>query len=65
MQDSSTATNPMTITTKLDKDIGASMDITSYRCMIGSIFYLTTSRPYFTMPPVYVQDSKLIQGNLI
>ena len=45
MQDSSTASTPTATTTKLDKDIGASVDITNYRGMIGYLLYLTASRP--------------------
>ena len=30
---------------KLDKDTGTSVDITNYRGMIGSLLYLTASRP--------------------
>ena len=35
----------MATTTKLDKDTEASVDITTYRGMIGSLLYLTASRP--------------------
>ncbi|KAL8114351.1 hypothetical protein AgCh_021272 [Apium graveolens] len=45
MQDSSTASTPMATATKLDKDTGSSVDITNYRCIIGSLLYLTTSKP--------------------
>ena len=45
MQDSSTATTPMATTTKLDPDQGLEVDITNYRGMIGSLLYLTASRP--------------------
>ena len=45
MQDSSTASTSMATATKLDKDVGASVDITNYRGMIGSLLYLTASRP--------------------
>ncbi|KAL8133959.1 hypothetical protein AgCh_009144 [Apium graveolens] len=48
MQDCSTASTPMTTITKLDKDTGASLDITNYRGMIGSLLYLTVSRPDIT-----------------
>ena len=41
----SSATTPMATATKLDKDTGASVDITNYRGMIGSLLYLTASRP--------------------
>jgi len=35
----------MATATKLDKDTGSSVDITNYRGMIGSLLYLTASRP--------------------
>ena len=45
MQDCSTASTPMATATKLDKVTRASVDITNYRGMIGSLLYLTVSRP--------------------
>ncbi|KAL8120799.1 hypothetical protein AgCh_017833 [Apium graveolens] len=45
MQDCSSASTPMATTTKLDKDTGKLVDITDYRGMIGSLLYLTASRP--------------------
>ena len=45
MQDSSTASTLMATATKLDKDTRSSVDITNYRGMIGSLLYLTVSRP--------------------
>ena len=46
MEDSSTAKTPMPTATKLDKDeTGKKVDITGYRGMIGSLLYLTASRP--------------------
>ncbi|KAL8118401.1 hypothetical protein AgCh_016070 [Apium graveolens] len=39
------ASIPMDTATKLDKDTGKSVDITDYRGMIGSLLYLTASRP--------------------
>ncbi|KAK1402380.1 hypothetical protein POM88_001985 [Heracleum sosnowskyi] len=46
MEDSSTSKTPMPTATKLDKDeTGKKVDITSYRGMIGSLLYLTASRP--------------------
>ncbi|KAL8088728.1 hypothetical protein AgCh_038493 [Apium graveolens] len=45
MQDCSTASTPIATATKLDKDTGKSVDITNYRGMIGSLLYLTASRP--------------------
>ena len=35
----------MATTTKLDPDEGALVDVTNYRGMIGSLLYLTASRP--------------------
>ena len=46
LEDASTAKTPMATATKLDPDDpGKSVDITSYRGMIGSLLYLTVSRP--------------------
>lgn len=45
MQDSSSAKTPMATSTKLDPKIGKSVDVTGYRGMIGSLLYLTASRP--------------------
>ena len=45
MLESSSATTPMATTTKLDQHLGAEVDVTSYRGMIGSLLYLTASRP--------------------
>ncbi|KAL8091488.1 hypothetical protein AgCh_033921 [Apium graveolens] len=45
MQDCSSASTPMATATKLDKDTDKSVDITDYRGLIGSLLYLTSSRP--------------------
>ena len=46
MYDSKIAGTPMSTSTKLDKDEkGKSIDQTKYRGMIGSLLYLTASRP--------------------
>ena len=45
MLDCSSASTPMATTTKLDQHQGAEVDVTSYRGMIGSLLYLTASRP--------------------
>src|SRR5436190_20209998 len=46
MENSGSKTTPMATTTKLDKDeVGKSVDQKIYRGMIGSILYLTASRP--------------------
>ena len=44
MLDISSASTPMTTTTKLDQHQGDEVDVTSYRGMIGSLLYLTASR---------------------
>ena len=54
----------MATATKLDKDTGTSVDITDYKGMIGSLLYLTASRPDICMLPIFVQDFKKIQENL-
>ena len=43
--DSSSASTPMATATKLDQHQGDEVDVTSYRGMIRSLLYLTTSRP--------------------
>ncbi|KAK1371557.1 hypothetical protein POM88_037649 [Heracleum sosnowskyi] len=45
MQDSATTSTPIATTTKLDPDQGTEVDVTHYRGMIGSLLYLTASRP--------------------
>ena len=45
MLESSSATTPMATATKLDQHQGVEVDVTSYRGMIGSLLYLTASRP--------------------
>ena len=46
LEDASSAKTPMPTATKLDQDeSGKKVDITSYRGMIGSLLYLTASRP--------------------
>ena len=46
LEDASNAKTPMATATKLDQDDPCkSVDITSYRGMIGSLLYLTASRP--------------------
>lgn len=46
LEDSTPAHTPMPTATKLDQDkTGKKVDITSYRGMIGSLLYLTASRP--------------------
>ncbi|KAL8147589.1 hypothetical protein AgCh_005055 [Apium graveolens] len=55
MQDCSTTSTLMATTTKLDKDTSSPVDITNYRGMIGSLLYLTASRP-----DIIESDFKLI-----
>ena len=43
--ESSSASTPMDTATKLDQYQGVEVDVTSYRGMIGSLLYLTASRP--------------------
>ena len=45
MQDCSSASTLMATATKLDKDTGISVNITDYRGILGSLLYLTASRP--------------------
>ncbi|KAD5507725.1 hypothetical protein E3N88_15428 [Mikania micrantha] len=46
LQNCKSCSNPMSSTTQLDADLkGKSVDETLYRCMIGSLMYLTASRP--------------------
>jgi len=46
LEDSKVCNTPMATTTKLDKDDqGKNVDIKLYRSMIGSLLYLTASRP--------------------
>ncbi|KAD3066358.1 hypothetical protein E3N88_34238 [Mikania micrantha] len=46
LQNYKPCSNPMSSTTQLDADLkGTSVDETLYRCMIGSLMYLTASRP--------------------
>ena len=45
LQDCATTTTPMATATKLDPIVGEPVEITTYRGMIGSLLYLTASRP--------------------
>ena len=45
MQDCASATIPMTTSTKLDPHLGTEVGNTNYKGMIGSLLYLTASRP--------------------
>ena len=46
MEDSAPSKTPMPTAVKLDQDkSGKNVDITTYRGMIGSLLYLTASRP--------------------
>ena len=54
MLDNSSASTPMATTTKLDQHQGDEVDVTSYRGMIGSLLYLTASRPYIMYANMFV-----------
>ncbi|GMI64836.1 cysteine-rich RLK (RECEPTOR-like protein kinase) 8 [Hibiscus trionum] len=55
---------PMSSSLKLDKDErGNCVDSKLYRSMIGSLLYLTTSRPDIVFSVACVLDSKLILEN--
>ena len=57
---------PMSPATKLDKDEnGKSVDTKMYRGMIGSLLYLTASRPDIMFSVAYVLVFNLIQKNHI
>ncbi|KAK1383202.1 hypothetical protein POM88_020937 [Heracleum sosnowskyi] len=45
MEDCATASTPIATATKLDPNQGTEVDVTHYRGMIGSLLYLTASRP--------------------
>ena len=46
MEKTKDASTPMATSCYLDKDEkGKSIEVTKYRCMIGSLLYLTSSRP--------------------
>ena len=46
MKDTSSARTPMSATTQLNADLsGKSVDQKNYRAIIGSLLYLTTSKP--------------------
>ena len=45
LQDCSSASTPMATATKLSHDEGNKVDEANYRGMIGSLLYLTASRP--------------------
>ena len=53
LQDYAIAATPMATSTKLDPNIGESMEITNYREMIGSLLYLTASK-HDIMYPTYL-----------
>src|ERR1700732_5303869 len=50
MSDAKLCKTPMSPAVRLEKDDkGKKVDISNYRCMIGSLLYLTTSRPDITL----------------
>ena len=59
MDDAKAISTPMGTNSNLDSDTsGNMMDQKSYRSMIGSLLYVTTSRPMSCLVCVYVQDFK-------
>ena len=66
LEGAKTSKTPMATTTKLDKDKqGINVDINLYRSMIGSLLYLTASRPDICLVFVYVLDFNLVLKSLI
>ncbi|RVW89765.1 Retrovirus-related Pol polyprotein from transposon RE1 [Vitis vinifera] len=64
MEEAKTMKTPMSSAIKLDKDRkGKSIDFTMYRDMIGSLLYLTASRPDI-MYSIFVLDFNLVLKNL-
>ena len=65
MESCKEASTPMPSSCYMDADaIGKGVDQTKYRGLIGSLIYLTTSRPDIYLSYVFVQDIKQIQRNL-
>ena len=72
MMSCDTYNTPMSYTTKLDADLhGTPVDPTKYRSMIGSLMYLTASRPDIVFA-VYMcsryqsrPTEKHLNGNLV
>nr|GEV17536.1 ribonuclease H-like domain-containing protein [Tanacetum cinerariifolium] len=59
------ANTPMETQKPLLKDEdGEEVDVHMYRSMIGSLMYLTSSRPNINLQCVHVQDTKLIVKNI-
>ncbi|KAJ9542662.1 hypothetical protein OSB04_029168 [Centaurea solstitialis] len=44
---------------------GKDVDLRNYQSMVGSLMYITASRPDIMLPPVYVPDIRQSQKNLI
>ena len=66
LEDSKFCNTPMDTTTKLDKDDqGKCVDIKLYRSMIGSLLYLTASRPDIMFSVCLCVDSNCVPKNLI
>ena len=65
MSDSKAASTPMSSSLSLDKDkSGKSVNQKEYRGMIGSLLYLTSSRPDIMFSVCMCARFKLIQNNL-
>ena len=66
LEEVKTKSTPMGLSIKLDMDEkGKPVDQTKYRGMIGSLLYLTASRPDIMYNYAYVLDFKHVLKNLI
>jgi len=66
LEDCKVRNTPMHPTCTLSKeDIGSKVNQKLHRGMIGSLLYLTASRPYILFGGAFVQDSSQILENLI
>ena len=66
MEGAKSAATPMSTTTKLTKDEkGKEVDEKLFRGMIGSLLYLTASRPHIMFGFFYAHDFNRVQRILI